>query len=152
MRLAKYVDRPLLFLNLLLLLFVVMIPFSTGLLSEYIRDGDNSHVAAAVYSGTMLMVGLAFQAMWRWIVSGGRLLHESLDSRTERSARARFGIGVFAYSTTIALSFWSAMATLLLHLLIAVYYMFDQLIAGTPGDRVRRRVSGKTPRLRRGRN
>ena len=59
--LAKYVDRPLLFFNLLLLLFIVLIPFSTALLADYIRASDNSHVAAAMYSGNMLLCALAFR-------------------------------------------------------------------------------------------
>jgi uncharacterized membrane protein len=135
--LAKTVDRTLLFLNLLLLLFVVLIPFSTALLADYVRASDNSHVAAAVYSGNMLLCAFAFQAMWRWIVTGGRLLSEPMDPRAERAAQTRFGAGVFAYLATIGLSFWSAPATLLAHFLIAVYYMFDQLV--TAGRRVRGR-------------
>ena len=142
--LAKYVDRPLLFFNLLLLLCIVLIPFSTALLADYIRASDNSHVAAAVYSGNMLLCALAFQVMWRWIVPGGRLLHEPMDPRAERAAQARFGAGVFAYLATIGLSFWSAAATLLAHFLIAVYYMFDQLIAGRSSEETDRRVSRRS--------
>ena len=41
------VDRSLLFLNLGLLLTVAFLPFPTALLGDYIRQGDNAHIAAA---------------------------------------------------------------------------------------------------------
>jgi uncharacterized membrane protein len=129
---VKKVDRPLLFFNLLLLLFVVVIPFSTAVLADYIRDSDNSHIAAAIYSGTMLLVALAYQATWRWILRDDRLLHEPVDARIVRAAKIRFGAGVVVYLGTIALSFVSALATLIVHFLIALYYMFDQLVVGKP--------------------
>ncbi len=58
------VDRPLLFFNLLLLMVVVLIPFTTGLLAEHLHAGADQHIAAAVYSGTLLVMGLAFFALW----------------------------------------------------------------------------------------
>ncbi|HEY1467142.1 MAG TPA: TMEM175 family protein, partial [Acidimicrobiales bacterium] len=48
------VDRVLLFLNLLLLLFVVAIPFTTATLADYLTaGGSNAHVAAALYGAVM---------------------------------------------------------------------------------------------------
>ena len=45
------VDRPLLFLNLLLLLWTALLPFPTELIARYLRAGGaDAHVAAAVYS------------------------------------------------------------------------------------------------------
>jgi len=47
------VDRTLLFLNLVLLLFVVLIPFATATMAEYLRvGGSDSHLAAALYAFT----------------------------------------------------------------------------------------------------
>src|SRR5207247_2523954 len=61
------VDRPLLFLNLLLLLTVAFLPFPTALLGQYIRQGDNAHIAAAVYGANMTLIGLAFIAVWTYL-------------------------------------------------------------------------------------
>src|SRR5439155_2102750 len=47
---VRRVDRPVLFVNLTLLLFVSALPFPTKLLAEYLTEGGgSSHVAAAVY-------------------------------------------------------------------------------------------------------
>jgi TMEM175 potassium channel family protein len=123
------VDRALLFVNLLLLLFVAVLPFPTALLARYL-NAEGSHVAAAIYSGNMLGCAIGFQALWRWIVHDQRLLHAHIDHRQAKAAQGRFAIGLLVYAGTIGLSFWNAKATLAVHALIAVYYVFDQLAVG----------------------
>ncbi len=44
------VDRPMLYLNLLLLTFVAAIPFATSTLAEYLRESGASGRAAGVRS------------------------------------------------------------------------------------------------------
>src|SRR5438552_3533325 len=61
---VRKVDRPLLLMNLLLLLSVSTIPFPTALLGRYIGEGEPSHLAAAVYGGVMLTMSLSFTALW----------------------------------------------------------------------------------------
>jgi uncharacterized membrane protein len=124
---VRLVDRPVMFANLALLLVVSVIPFPTHLLAEYLTAGTDSHVAAAVYSATMLAMGAAFGTLWIIITRDGRLLHEHVDPATGRAAIRRFGIGNVFYLATIGLSFVSAIATLVVHALLAIYYCFDQL-------------------------
>jgi uncharacterized membrane protein len=122
------VDRPLLFLNLLLLLFVVAIPFPTGMMAEYVREGGaNSHVAAAAYSATMFGMAISFGAMWLWAVRGRSLLGDRIDLAAARSTIARFTAGNVVYLILIGLAFVSAPLTLGLHFLLALYYVFNQL-------------------------
>ena len=60
-------DRGVLLLNLLLLGWVSLIPWPTGLTAEYMRVGGNDErVAAIVYAGVMAGMGLTFGAMWRY--------------------------------------------------------------------------------------
>ena len=47
-------------------MFVVLIPFPTGLLGSYLQPGSDQHVAAAVYSATLLAMGLCLAASWRY--------------------------------------------------------------------------------------
>jgi uncharacterized membrane protein len=54
------VDRPLLFLNALLLLTVAIIPFPTGLLAHYLQAGHDQQVAAFAYGLTMSTMAVAF--------------------------------------------------------------------------------------------
>jgi uncharacterized membrane protein len=124
---VRLVDRPVLFANLALLLVVSLIPFPTRLLAEYLTAGSDSHVAAAVYSATMLAMGLAYAALWLALTRDARLLHEGVDPRASRLALRRFGLGNVFYLATIGLSFVNATATLAVHAALAIYYCFDQL-------------------------
>ena len=69
------VDRRLLFLNLLLLLGIAFLPFPTALLAAYLKQGgENSHLAAAVYSATMAVIGVFFLLMWHHLYLKPELL------------------------------------------------------------------------------
>jgi uncharacterized membrane protein len=124
---VNLVDRPVLFANLALLLFVSVLPFPTRLLAEYLTAGSDAHTAAAVYSGTMLAMGLSFSVLWIAVTRDVGLLHEEVDAGASRAALRRFGLGNLAYLATIGLSFVNAIATLSVHAGLALYYCFDQL-------------------------
>jgi uncharacterized membrane protein len=126
--LARRVDRRVLFANLFLLLAVSVIPFPTRLISTYLTAGGaDAHTAAAVYSATMLLMGLAFATLFLTITRSDRLLHKPLPPVLRRSMFRRFTVGTVFYLVTVALSFVSAPITLLVHELLAVYYSVDQL-------------------------
>jgi uncharacterized membrane protein len=124
---VRLVDRPVLFANLGLLLTVSLIPFPTRLLAEYLTAGSDSHVAAAIYSATMLAMGTAYTALWLTLTRDVNLLHEGINPRSSRGALRRFGVGNVFYLITIGLSFVSAPVTLAVHGALALYYCFDQL-------------------------
>lgn len=136
MRFAR-VDRPLLFFNLLLLMFVTVIPFPTKLLAEYLREGGrDSHVAAALYGVVMEGMGLSFAALFSWAGNHGELLHEPVDRAEHRKAMRQFGVGTVVYLVAIGLAFVSAPAALAAHFAIAVFYIFDRTAVPT-GDQAR---------------
>ncbi|HVQ89878.1 MAG TPA: TMEM175 family protein [Mycobacteriales bacterium] len=124
---VRLVNRQVLFANLAVLLFVSALPFPTRLLAEYLTDGNDSHIAAAIYSATMLAIGLTYGLLWLVITGGRGLLHQQIDAAASRAALRRFGVGNVFYLATIGLSFISAIATLAVHGAIAIYYCFDQL-------------------------
>ena len=82
-------DRPLLFLNLLLLLWTALLPFPTALIAEYLdRGGRNANVAAAVYSANLFLAAIAFTLVWT-----ARGAQRQAAGRADGSARgaSRFG-------------------------------------------------------------
>ncbi|WP_425828047.1 TMEM175 family protein [Streptomyces fractus] len=122
------VDRPLMFLNLLLLMIVAALPWPTALLAEYLRSDDAAaHTAAAVYSFTMVAMSLAFQALWWHLTRSGHLFHPRVDPEGARGTRARFALGSLGYPATVALAFVSAPLTLAAHAVLALYYGFNQV-------------------------
>lgn len=130
-RQVAVVDRPLLFLNLGLLLGLSMLPWPTSVLAHHLAAGGaDAHTAAFLYSLVMTYVAVMFSAIW-WHVTtgGGRLLHTPMDAATVRASRRRFGLGVVTYSPTLGLAFVSAPLTLAVHAALAIYYAFEQLRA-----------------------
>jgi len=120
------VDRTLLFLNLLLLLFVVLIPFATGTMAEYLTSaGQDAKVAMALYGGVFEAMGLSFAAIFGWTLREGRT-HRPVPRDARRAAWWRFTIGNVVYALAIVVAFVSAPASLAIIGLVAVYYVFER--------------------------
>jgi len=117
------VTRPLLFLNIGLLMTISFLPFPTALLAEYLREDRNSHVAAATYSITMTVIGIAFVTLWWYLAEHPELLVADSDVTVARHAMSRSMIGPVVYGATIVLALISAYACLVVYALMAVYFM-----------------------------
>lgn len=126
-KLIARTDRMLLFLNLLLLMTIAFIPFPTSLLARHLRDGGTSaHVAAAVYSGSMALMGTAFGALWLYASHRRRLLQPGLRDDEVRAMTRSFVAGTPFYLIATAVAFVSAPACLILNGLLAVFYMLER--------------------------
>ena len=121
------VDGPLLLLNLNLLLWTGLIPFPTAVVAQHLRDGgEPARTAAALYCGVLLVMSLAFGALFAWVTHTDRLLGRLPPPGVVRAARRRFMLGLVVYAAALALSWVSAPAALVLCGLMALYYAFDQ--------------------------
>ncbi|HEX5586819.1 MAG TPA: TMEM175 family protein [Acidimicrobiia bacterium] len=117
------VDRKLLFINLLLLMGIAFLPFPTDLVATYVRDGgSNSHIAAAIYSSTMVAIGIAFAGMWLHLVHRPWLLVPGIPPERTRTAFHRSLVGPIVYLLTVGLAFISAEACFVVYALIALYF------------------------------
>jgi uncharacterized membrane protein len=117
------VDRPLLFLNLALLLGIGFIPWPTSVVADFIRDGGiNASVATALYSLTMTLIGVVFVGMWAHLV---RHPEHTTGAVTEvqlrRSLRAAY-VSPVVYGVTIGLAFVSPYICLVVYGLLAAYF------------------------------
>ena len=117
------VDRGMLFLNLMLLMGIAFLPFPTALLAEYVREGgENAHVAAAIYSAVMALIGLAFVAMWRHLLRNPRLLVPGISREQIETAIKKSMVGPVVYTASIGLAFISAPACFVVYALVALYF------------------------------
>ncbi len=117
------VDRPLLFLNLALLLGVGFIPWPTSVVADYIGDGGiNASIATALYSLTMTLIGIVFVAMWVHLV---RHPEHTIESVTEAQLRRSMRLALVSpivYALTIALAFVSPFICLVAYAMLAFYF------------------------------
>jgi uncharacterized membrane protein len=121
------VNRTLLFLNLLLLVVIVAIPFVTATLADYLTTGgeDDQHVAAALYAGTFELMSLAFFGLLEWALHDDGRMHNPVPATARGSVRARFYLGQIPYLVAVGVAFISAPAVVIITALIAIYYIFD---------------------------
>jgi TMEM175 potassium channel family protein len=119
---VERVDRPLLYLNLLVLMTVVFIPFPTALLAEHLKSGADEQVAALVYSGAFFAMALSFAAMWTYIKRHRHLLGVQLTDAEMRRTTLIFLIGNPFYAAAVAVSFISPALVLAINGALAVYY------------------------------
>lgn len=144
---VERVDRALLFLNLLLLMGVVALPWPAALVADYLTEGHEggsvsawtgSHAAritVAIYGGFMVYHGILFQTVWLHLTRTGNLFYPRVDVAAARATRWRFGLGIAIYPTTVGLAFLSAPLTLALHGVLAVYYALNQIPVPVIEDR-----------------
>jgi uncharacterized membrane protein len=122
--LIAVVDRTLLFLNLVLLLFVVLIPFATTTVAAYLTSpGENANIAMALYAVVLEGMALSFGAIFEWSLGEGRsIVQVPRDQR--RRERLRTSVGEFVYVIVFVVAFVSAPIALAITAVTGVYYIF----------------------------
>jgi uncharacterized membrane protein len=116
-------DHATLLLNNLLLLTIGILPFATALMAAYLRQPHGQHLAAAVYSGAFLVMGVAFATLNHHILLGKpRLLADDLSEARRRAILRRSAGGVLPYVLALALAPVSAYVTLVICAALAIFY------------------------------
>ncbi len=127
---VRHIDGRLLFLNLLVLLTIVLVPFGTSTIATFVtRPGAESHVAAALFAAIMLLMGISFTVLYLVITRQKGSTGGSPAVPVSRVARLRPMVGLIVNSVSIGIAFVNPMAVLALTALVAVYYIVDQLAA-----------------------
>ena len=120
--LVRRVDAPFLYANGLLLLVVTVVPFPTALLAEYFRK-PGGPVAAAVYAGTYVMAGVAFQLFWRTAIAGRRLLRRDYSEERVQEISRRYWWGVPGYLAATIAAFVSVYLTVAICIALLVVWI-----------------------------
>ena len=114
-------DTGLLLLNLLLLLVIVFIPVPTALVAEYLVH-LNQHAAALLYSGTMVILAVCFNLLWRYASYHNRLLGKNVDARAVKAISRQYWFGPLPYLVAFTLALFNTPASLILNFLLALFF------------------------------
>ncbi len=125
-RLIRKTTHGLVVANLMLLLFVAFIPFSTAVLGEHLRErSHDANVAAIFYSGTFVVTAIFYNLLWQVAARGHRLIVEgSRDAADEVTRRFRPGVPLYVIAT--ALAFWNVGASIAANGAIAAFYLLPR--------------------------
>ena len=119
----REVNHAILFLNLLLLMSIVLLPFATNVMAVYLQNPHGQHLAAAVYGGSLLLMGVTFATVNAYALARHpHMLTESLTPEHRRRLMVRSIGGITPYVLATALAPVSAVATLVICGAVAAFY------------------------------
>jgi uncharacterized membrane protein len=124
------VDRPLLVLNLLLLMGIVAVPFPTALVANHLGASGTSAAATATvtYGLVMIAISAGFAGLWVYVATHAPALGAALPPEALRDSIPGFTLGGAVYlAGTLIAAFVSALAGLIIFGALAVYYLFEHL-------------------------
>ena len=120
------VDRVILIQNLILLMFVTTMPFTTATLADYVAANDSdARWAVLLYGMSNIGMAVGFTAMFAHMIHGN-LLVTPIDPVLGKRALHRFGLGTLAYpAATIAGLIWPPLILVAIGAL-TLYYALQQ--------------------------
>jgi uncharacterized membrane protein len=117
-RLIRMYSTGLIWLNLLFLLFIVIIPFTTSVLSKY-----QGQLSVVLYAANMVMEGLMAFLLWFYATHNRRLVDESLDEAIVRRGIILNLVPPAIFALSIGVAFINADAAQYLWVSIYVLYV-----------------------------
>lgn len=115
-----------LLLNLLFLMFVAIIPFSTALLAEYIERGE-ARTAALFYIGTYILASGFFNLMWWYAANKYRLIDKSTNPQLLKTMSKEHTRAMVFYIIAFCLAFISVFASLIPIIFLVVLFVLPRL-------------------------
>ncbi|HOO52851.1 MAG TPA: TMEM175 family protein [Methanothrix sp.] len=112
----KRTDRNHIWLNVIILMFVSLIPFSTSLINDYHDDW----MASIFFGMNMFILGSLFYLNWDYATRGHRLVALSLDPRRIAVGKRRSAVTPIVSLLAMALALVDAPISSLAYLLIPV--------------------------------
>jgi uncharacterized membrane protein len=120
------VDRPLLVLNLLLLMGIVAIPFPTALVADNLTHAGGT-AAAVTYGLVMIVISFGFAGLWVYVATHAPALGAAVPPEALRQSIPGFTGGLVAYVAGTLIALFSPPAAVIIFGLLAVYYLFEHL-------------------------
>jgi uncharacterized membrane protein len=134
-RRLQTVDHTILVLNLAVLLSIGLLPFSTALMAAYVNEGHGQYLAAAIYGGSFLFMGVLFATTQHHILfRKTHLLRPGLSEQARKTILTRGVAGLAPYVVATALAALSPYATLALCGAVAAFYALPSTSADPAGS------------------
>jgi uncharacterized membrane protein len=135
LRRIKGVDHSVLFLNLLLLMTIGVLPFTTALMAAYLKESSGERIAAGIYGGSFLLMAIAFFAMQQHLLRRRvHLLQEHLTPEIRQALMRRNFAGVVPYAVATAAAVITPYLTLAICAGVALFYALPGTTDDTPPE------------------
>jgi uncharacterized membrane protein len=129
-RLIGRASHGLIVANLILLMTISFLPFPTAVLADNLRASEHltsvdQRTAALFYSGTFILIAIAFQVLWQTAGRKNRLILPGRERAADEITRSyRLGIPMYTVSTLLAL--WEPIVSVIVVGAIALYWLIPR--------------------------
>ena len=137
------VDRPMLLLNILLLMLIAFVPFPTRIAAEFARSEVDRRNAALLYGITLTATAILFFTLWMY--GSRRLLRADADPVVVSGITRSYLPGAPLYGTATLLAFVNSIASLVMFAAIALFYALSAALFGRMDSTVERTASSGDP-------
>jgi uncharacterized membrane protein len=132
-------DGMLVLLNVLHLMLIAFLPFPTAVLADAFSRGSDELVAAAFYGGTLTLLGILINVMWRYAAHGHRLLGSHVSRGQARQMGRRYLVGPIGYAIATLAALMVPWLALAIFFFLNLFYLWPRKRA-TPNTE-----SGRSP-------
>ena len=115
----KRTDRWFLWINLLFLMFIVLVPFSTDLLGDY----PTHRLAVMVFGCNIIAIGLTLYLQWWYATRGHHLVGRDIEPELVRKGKRRILMGVVIYTCAVLIALFNPTVGLILYALLPMLYI-----------------------------
>lgn len=115
-RWVLYVDRPLIWINILFLMIIGFVPFSTTLLTQYL----DQQISIFVYSFNAILAGVIAYALYFYVKRNPELVDKTIPILIGRRTGRRIVVTTLTYLVAILFSFIQLPASWFLLLLVLI--------------------------------
>ena len=123
----RRIDRRLMLLNGVLLLFVVLTVFNTSLVANHIQLAD-ANVAATVYAGTFFVLAVVWNGLWWYCTSGRRLLGRNVTEQQANTITRQYRVAPLSYGAALVIAPFSGLASVAVILAVAGFFAITATI------------------------
>src|SRR5438093_5249326 len=124
----RKIDRRLMLLNGILLLFVVLTVFNTSLVAAHIQQAD-ANVAATLYSGTLFFLALVWNGLWWYSTAGRRLLGRDVTEQQAKTITRQYYVAPLAYGAALLIAPFNGIASVAVILAVAGFFAITATLA-----------------------
>jgi uncharacterized membrane protein len=124
-------NRTFLWITIFYLMFIAFIPFSTALIGEY----GNQPISEVIYGINITIVLFWTYIQWRYATKEHQLVKSDLDPKFIAKMSRRLIVGLILYPIAIAISYLNTQVSLILFVLIPIYYLIPPRYYGFKQDR-----------------
>ena len=117
-------DRYFLWINLLFLMVVVFVPFSTNFLGDY----PQHRASAMLYGCNIMMLGVMLHWQWEYATTKFRLVGSHMEPQFVRQGKMRIRMGILANFVAVLLALVNPLISLALYILFPFVYIMPSHI------------------------